>query len=334
MVPLPSSALTAYAELLDSLIGAPPPSRGVSYFKRTVDEREYWYVQQVVGSRKRSFYLGSDDEPTRELVRRVKQRAEEDGTERATRERVVATCRATGLWAPSAIETRAYEAIAQAGFFGVGGVLVGTHAFMALGNVLGVQWTSTTTRTEDIDVARDPALRVAIDAPGEDLLEALRQREPDFVPVPAFDRGQATTAFKVRGKRLSVSILTPLRGRPGQGPVPIPGLNVAAEPVRFLDFLTTETIVAAIPAGTGILARVPDPARFALHKLVVSQRRPRAMATKSRKDIAQAAELIEALEEIRPGDLEQAHDAVREMPPAFGESLERGLDALAAFRAS
>ena len=331
---LPSSAQSAYAELLDSLIAAPPPARGVSYFTRPVDGRNYWYVQQVVGSRKRSFYLGPDNEPTREMVDRLKRRQTEDGIDRPSRERLVATCRATGLWAPSTIETRVYEAIAQSGLFAMGGCLIGTHAFMNIGNLLGVKWSSATSRTEDIDLGQDPSMHVAIDEGTEDLLEALQAQEPGFPPVPAFDRGQAATAFKVRGQRLSVSILTPMRGKPGQALVPIRALNAAAQPVRFLEYLTGSTLVAAVPAGVGTLVRVPDPARFALHKLVVSQRRPRAMATRSRKDIAQADELLSALSITRPADSEEAKRAAAEMPRAFRTNLEQGLRALEAYRAS
>ncbi len=61
-------------------------------------------------------------------------------------------------------------------------------------------------------------------------------------------------------------------------PVVIKGLNSAAEPVRFLDYLIEENQPAAVPMGSGLLIRIPAPARFALHKLVVSRRRPAAMA--------------------------------------------------------
>lgn len=44
-------------------------------------------------------------------------------------------------------------------------------------------------------------------------------------------------------------------------PVMLKGLNVAAEPVRFLDYLIEQSQPAAVPVGSGLLIRVPDPAR-------------------------------------------------------------------------
>ena len=65
----------------------------------------------------------------------------------------------------------------------------------------------------------------------------------------------------------------------------------------------------------------PDAARFALHKLVVSQRRIPAFANKSRKDIAQAGAIISTLCELRPADLERAWRAAEVLGGKFMTQL-------------
>lgn len=322
---LPAAAQTAYADLLDSLLSAPPPSRGLTYIKRRSRDREYWYAQQLVGNRKRSFYLGPDNETTRNLVAAARARQEADQTERPAREQVVGIALAAGLWTPTAAELRIYEALAQAGVFAMNGVLVGTHAFLNLGNLLGVRWKREAGRTGDIDVAHDPQFQVAAPANGGDLEAELKKRDPGFLPIPSLDSRQPSTGFSIRGKRLSVSLLTPERGKPSDGPILLPSVRAAAEPVRYLDYLIDNSLLAAVPAGSGILARLPDPARYALHKLVLSQRRPAVMMAKSRKDIDQASVMLEVLLELRPGDIAIAAEAAVQQGPKFVKTLSRAV---------
>jgi len=60
-----------------------------------------------------------------------------------------------------------------------------------------------------------------------------------------------------------------------------------------------------------------NPIHFALHKLVVSQRRPAAMAAKSIKDINQAMQILTVLEDYRPGDIYSAVEAAHKMGEKF-----------------
>lgn len=327
---LPPSAQSAYADLHDSLIGTPPPHRGISVFTRTLKQRRYWYLQSVIGERKQSFYLGPDNETTRHWIESAKARLRNDQGARPTRERIVATGVAAGLWAPNTGEARVYEALSQSGLFAIGGVLVGSHAFLNIGNLLCVRWHGGMSRTEDIDVAHDPVFTAVAPNAGEDLLATLKTREPDFIPVPTLDPRHPSTTFRIRRKQLSVSLLTPERGQPGRGPVRIEALKATAEPVRYLDYLIEACHVAAVPSGAGILIRVPDPARFALHKLVVAQRRPAAMTAKVRKDVEQATALLTVIREVRPGDLALAFEAAVGMGGKFIDILRSQLDRLPA----
>jgi len=57
--------------------------------------------------------------------------------------------------------------------------------------------------------------------------------------------------------------------------------------------------------GPGVQVSVPQPARYAVHKLIVAQVRS-ASSGKRGKDLAQATELFEALEINDPGAIEDA----------------------------
>jgi len=72
---------------------------------------------------------------------------------------------------------------------------------------------------------------------------------------------------------------------------------------------------------------VPSPARFALHKLLVSRTRAATQQAKSGKDLDQAARLIEVLAEDRPGDLALAWETLAKRT-SFSKAAHAGLEAL------
>src|SRR5216683_5037857 len=181
--------------------------------------------------------------------------------------------------------------------------------------MLGVRFEAQTLRTADIDVAENATISVAIAREGSlDLLERLKSIEPRFVAVPQLDPRDPSTSFKVRGRDLRVDFLTTNRRGARRKPVPLPHLNVAAQPLEGLDYLIEKTTKAAVVGGSGILVNVPLPARYALHKLWVAKNRPVSDQTKARKDIAQAEQLIEVLSEDRPEDMEAAAIAIKSRP--------------------
>jgi len=64
-----------------------------------------------------------------------------------------------------------------------------------------------------------------------------------------------------------------------------------------------------------VLVQIPRPEAYAIYELIVADRRRRGTdELKSRKDLAQAEFLIEALAELRPDEL----------PEAFEEAMSRG----------
>ncbi len=85
---------------------------------------------------------------------------------------------------------------------------------------------------------------------------------------------------------------------------------------------------AIIVAKAGILVNIPTPARYALHKLVVSQHRPPLMHTKARKDLLQAEQILSVLIEERPGDILRALEAIPSQPKKFSQQLRQGIKKL------
>lgn len=92
--------------------------------------------------------------------------------------------------------------------------------------------------------------------------------------------------------------------------------------MAFLDYLLENPIEAAILGRTATLVRVPDPARFALHKLIVAGERPAVEQAKAAKDRAQAAELLTVLYDARPGDVQLALEALQERPANWRKKIK------------
>ncbi len=204
-------------------------------------------------------------------------------------------------------------------------MLVGSHAFALYGNMLGVKWRSETTRTQDVDIAAQRHVVIGIADRKVNLRQALIDSELGFIEVPALDRKAPSTRFRIKGKQLSVDILTPLAGRASSKPIHLAALDTYAEPVRFLDYLLEESQPAVVVAKAGILVNVPSPARYALHKLVAAERRMPAFQTKTKKDIQQAEQLIETLARDRPGDLRSAWKAAGRQPSKFTQQMRGAL---------
>lgn len=326
--PLPLETQTLLAELLERL-RLQERARRFSHLEggfaqKTVGGTAYWYFRTSEGpAGQREFYLGPDDAATQALMAAYRDQREAAFQERSGLERLASMLRSGGAILTDGPSARVIQGLAVAGVFRLGGVLVGTHAFLALGNVLGVRWSSTL-RTQDVDIAAPRRMEVAL--PGSESLrqadvpKALDALQMGFLPVPGFDPRSPHTAFKVRGKELRVDLLTPGSGR-SESPVSIPRFAAAAQPLRYLDYLLENPIEAAILHSSATLVRVPDPARFALHKLIVADQRPVVEQAKAAKDRAQAADLITTLHHDRPGDLDRALEAIHRRPAAWLKKL-------------
>lgn len=328
---LPESLQTLYAELLDQVLqadaeaaaaGLPPSGAFVS---KEVRGSLYWYLQRSEGARKRQVYLGRDSPALRrwmEDVRKLRREREPDEERRAE---IVAMLAAGGAYRERATVGRLLRILSATGIFRLGGVLVGTQAFTAYGNMLGVRFESRSARTEDVDLAQERDIAIALDpdAVPVDVAAALREADPGFLAVPSFDPRSPSTSFKVRGRDLRVDLLTPQR-RDEERPVQLPLLGAAAQPLPFLGYLLAEPQAAVVLEGSGVLVNVPQPARFAFHKLWLATERPAVQQAKAAKDLRQGAQLLELLAADRPHDLGAAWRAVEaRLRRAVRQTVER-----------
>jgi hypothetical protein len=178
----------------------------------------------------------------------------------------------------------------NAGVFGSGGVLIGTHAFGAILNELGVA-ASPFPMTEDV-AARSIELAALPDGGFVDLLN---ETGLPFHEVPTLKRGAPSTSFKVRGRRLKVDLLVPARGKPYTS-VKVPGLGAHAMGLPYLEYLLKATSESVLIGRDRIVpVTVPHAGWFCLHKLALFELRTGSDNPKREKDLFQAVLLASAL---------------------------------------
>jgi len=322
---LPDSVAAQYSELLRHAVHPAPDGSNLSFKSKRIGARTYWYLYVSLGRRRSEHYLGAETPGLLADIERERALWASTVEDRELRARLVSMLVAGGAMPTLGDEAKVLRLLERGGVFLAGGVVIGTVAFRAYANLLGVVWASDA-QTRDIDLADDLSIPVAVTADEQlSLPDLLEHSGMGFLPVPSLDRKAPTTAYRLRGRELSVELLTPMIGKPDGAPRRIPQLDAWAEPVRFIDYLLDEVQIAVLLHAHGILVNVPTPARFALHKLVVSRRRPATFAEKARRDLAQAEMLLEVLVEERPGDLSLAAEAAGRIGGRFVEQMRQGL---------
>lgn len=308
---LSPSVATLYAELLQQVASAEADRtiadlRG-TFVSKKIKDNNYWYLQFTEAGKQRQIYLGVENHELLKTIRRAEEGKSIKREDKKNRQNLCRMLLEGGAFALDPISSRILDLLAESGVFRLGAVLVGSHVFIAYGNMMGVQWPRAM-KTQDIDVAQEKGISVALanNQVQADLPGILERAEMGFHPIPSLNPKNPSTSFKIRGKETHLDILTPLIGPESSHPVFLPALNVAAQPLRYLDYLIDKVEQAVLPYDDGILVNVPKPARFAFHKLIVSQKRPATNQVKSKKDIDQALLLFSVLVRDRPADIDEA----------------------------
>ena len=293
--------------------------------------RTYLYDKYRLGTEMKSRYLGEDTPDLRQRLARAGELKAEARARQGAMARMARILRAEGLIGADRDTGSMLLAFARAGVFRLGGTLVGTSAYALYEGELGVRFSADElARTGDIDLASFERLSVALEdrvdpKPG-DILSELK-----FDPVPGVHDRQVWKWRQSRGDSL-VEFLTPAFG--DETVRPLPALGVSAQALHYLNFLIAEPIHALALYRSGVLVQVPRPERFAIHKLIVADRRRGGPDQgKSRKDRAQAAFLIEVLARDRPEDLAEALEDARSRGPRWRERIESSLTLMPETRA-
>lgn len=285
------TAQTAYAELLDQalhfdLTGHVGNLHG-SFQKKSVKDRDYWYFAwRDLNGKVQQLYVGPDSERVRKLL---------DDFERARQpeNRLVELSRS--LLALGGHETllkhfKIIRRLAEYGLFKAGGVLIGTHAFLAMGNMLGVRW-GAGQLTHDVDFAHS-GKRLSVALPSTlkvDMHDALTSLEMGFLPISTLESEIGAQYRNPSDPELRVDFVAPEHRRAGKA-ITSDSLNIALQPLKFMEFSLEEVSQSLIVSRQGpVVVNLPHPARYAVHKLIVYGERPVRERTKAVKDLQQAA---------------------------------------------
>ena len=288
-----------------------------SFTKRRRRDREYWYFRHTDGKEE---YIGPDGEDLSQRIDGYKQAR----SEFRARRRLVAMLVRGGVPAPQDSVGAVLDALSRAGLFRLRGVLVGTTAYQIYSGLLGVRLTGSAMRTEDVDLAQFPSISVHVgDRLNTPFLEVLQEVDPTFRPVPGLHGSAATTFAAAAGLR--IELLAPNEGAERDTPLDLPAIGAQGQPLRYLDYLIYDEMPAVLLYGAGVLVNVPQPARFAIHKLIVARNRTGPGQAKIEKDLAQARELLLVLSEMRPYDLAEAIAEAHDRGQHWCRDIEDGL---------
>ena len=325
-MPSPDLQSVAFADLVDRAHWdrakrAYPPNG--KFFRRTRGERAYWYYQGHADGRQYTSYVGREGDPAVDATVRDGNLA---NAEYRARRSTVATLLRAGHPRPDPVQARVVDALASAGVFEAGGVLVGTVAFQTMGGLVGRRLRGAALRTGDVDVAHGPdPLRVVTGTAPVDVAAALEGLGEGF----RADLDPATGAVgRFVGPGVTVEFLVADTGRGSAGTmVPHPSLpNVAAQPLRHLEWLVEDPVRSILLAGPGVPVVVPDPRRFLVHKVLLSSLR--RGGPKRDKDLEQAAALAVPLAASDPVGVGEAWNDATSRGPAWHRRLRSGAEGL------
>ena len=286
--------------------------------------RGYWYDRYRVGDRIVERYLGDDTEDLRSRLDRhevLRGLAKDRSIETA---RLVRLLRGEDYLTPDLGTGQILTAMARAGVFRLGGTIVGTHAFRHYEGVLGVRiGADQAAQTNDIDIASFERLSVAVqdqvDPAMTDVFSGL-----EFDPLPSVE-GHKVWRWRQSKQQTLVEFLTP-SFNDDQEIRHLPALGVSAQSLHFLNYLIAEPLTVPLLYRSGALIQIPRPERYAIHKLIVSERRLGTDAgQKAQKDRSQAAFLIRVLCEEEPHALAEAFDDAVAKGPAWRDAIGAAL---------
>ena len=266
-------------------------------------------------------YLGADSDLLSALIA-AKQQARASVI---VRTQAMAAAR-LGLMTITGAHLRVINRLADEGFFRAGGLLVGTHAFLAAGNMLGVRW-KTSERTQDLDpdlpfsqakdlVHAGSKMSVALPSNAKlelgDVIDSLKM---GFVPAASLDGLRGGRFINPADPGFVLDFLTPTN-RTNKSLIHVKAFNAEFQALPYLEFSLEDVQQAAVLSNTNAcLVNTPDPARFAVHKLIVSVLRSSSQRTKA---------IYQLLQTEQPGRLEQVERDANARGPKWRRYLAEG----------
>lgn len=309
------TAQTAFAELTDQVQSLEMQSSlaGLSgaFNKRTIKGKDYWYFGfRDIDGTGRMIYVGPDEPRVQALVEKFK---DQKGRKSIAPQAKAAL--ALGCEGALPKHFKIIKRLSEYGLFRAGVVLIGTHAFVAYGNMLGVRWEDGQ-KTMDMDFAH-AGKNISLALPTNiriDVHGALESLEMGLIPITQFSGKTGAQYRNPADPELRLDFVT-CEGRSGEM-VAVPEMNFMLEPLKFMEFLLEKTTQGCVISRDGAcLVNLPAPERFAVHKLIVYGERPVIERTKAQKDLLQSAALIAVLNDT---------GRIDEFVNAWNDALSRG----------
>lgn len=314
---IPPTMLTLFADLAQRVRQAPVAG---SVYERQRDGITYIYAKIPVGTARIDSFIGKTLDPGAQeqakLLRKgMKLRAENRKT--------VSLLKSAGF-APIRSQIGAIlDTLSHSGLFDNGAVLVGTAAYTVSEAHVGAFLPEPTLMTGDVDLA---AADLALTAdPSESMIDILRRADPSFEPVMQIDPRQSASRFRSE-RAFYVDLVTPTQRRSDRNPMPLDSLQAGAAPLQQLEWLIESPVPTIAVHDQGIAVNIPQPARLAVHKLLLAQCRPPDDRIKRDKDLRQADALMTALYANDPFALDDCiDDARRHGKKGWSDRIDRSL---------
>ncbi len=317
-------AIAAYHDLVSLLLDEKVSEMVGQPVLRQRSGRGYWYDRFRLGNQMTEIYLGEDTPVLQDKISRHQAiKAEIDGAQKE-RARLVRLLRGERFRGLEASFGSLVAALAKVGVFRLGGVLVGTTAFRLYEGELGIRLSfDEVAMTADVDIASFERLSLALEEtisqPIEDVLKPF-----SFEPVPSIG-SQSVWRWRQATDKTMLEFLTP-SFEEDEGIRKLQALGVSAQSLHYLNYLIADPISAAAVYRDGVLVHIPRPERYAIHKLIVSDRREHGPdSLKARKDLLQSELLIQVLAEDRPSDLKEAYKDAMSRGPRWRQRLEASI---------
>jgi hypothetical protein len=322
--PISLSFQTTYAELLEQCsldaFNEAFPEAG-TFVPKEVSGKRYWYFQLPASEGQKQKYVGPE---TPQLLDQIKQHRQARNAERTRRSLVSTLIRSAGLPRPIPRIGEIVSALARAGVFRLRGVLVGTVAYHTYPAILGMRLPAMSLLTNDVDIAQFSNVSVAVKDATAPMLDVLKAVDGSFRAIPHMHDGRRSVTYRA-ADGVRVDFLTPNEGPATDKPRRLPALGTDAEPLRFLDFLIHSPEPAVVLHDAGIYVLVPAPERYAVHKLIVAQRRVGPGRAKRAKDLLQSEALLGQLVETRPKELRDVWHEAESRSAKWSSNMLSGL---------
>lgn len=302
-----------------------------SFSQLSVKGKAYWYYSfhDALDGKKKRAYVGPDNETVRQLVHTIEQgKAQGQGLLQSINRLVKIACAAGAVITPT-YHLKLIRQLADYGFFHAGGILVGSHAFTAYANMLGIKWSSDAfSKTLDVDFAhagRSLSLALPSDI-DTNIAQAVESLSEGFTPLIARSKRSGTWVHP-QDPDYQIDFLTPRTKN--DDPIEFPRLGITLKPLKFMEFSMEDIHQTVLfDRSSAVQVSLPNPARYAVHKLIVYGERSGPSRLKAQKDLMQAAALCRALYEQRPQDLIDAWSDAMSRGPGWRKRLTEGFDAL------